>query len=197
MRHATIALALAPTVVLTLALSGCSGSADSGAPDPSPTPSSRTPAPTPPASPTPTAPVMPQAAKTHTKAGAQAFVEYFWQVVTYAQATGDTGAIRDLIVPESCDGCVRGATAIDKVYRAGGTVHGGTTTVSGFKTSVYRLEGVHQATVECDVTVAPIRFDYPGSTRDNQDPATEARDRLRLSARPSAEWRVVLLEQVQ
>jgi len=139
---------------------------------------------------------MPDAAKAHTKAGAKAFVEYFWEVVNYAQATGDTDAIRDLTVVESCSSCVRGARAIDKVYDKGGVVRGGTSHLSNFTTQVYSLPGGDQATVEYDIQVGATKFDYPGSAKDNEDPATSGRNRLRLAAPPSAAWRVVLMEPV-
>src|SRR5689334_8294933 len=94
-----------------LTLTACSGSAD---PSPPPTtrstPTSAAPSPTP----SPTVPVMPEAAKAHTTAGAKAFVRYFWQVVNYAQATGDTAAIAAMTDSKSCSQCNAGIKSIHK-----------------------------------------------------------------------------------
>src|SRR5689334_1786838 len=111
-----------PTRVLTglalltlTTLTACTG--NTGTADPPPATPTTTTTTTPTPTPTqPVAPVMPQAAKAHTKAGAKAFVRYFWQVVNYAQATGDTAAVADLADSKSCSQCNAGIKGIDDVY---------------------------------------------------------------------------------
>lgn len=119
--------------LLTLTLTACNGSADPPPPSPTPTATSTSATPTP-----PTPPAMPKAAKAHTKAGAKAFVEYFWDVVNYAQATGDTDAIARLVSDE-CKGCAAGIETIDKVYRTGGRIEGGEGTVESASAIKYAV----------------------------------------------------------
>ena len=79
---------------------------------------------------------MPEAAKAHTKAGAKAFVTYFWQVVNYAQATGDTDSIEELTDP-ACAGCGTGIKAIEDVYERGDRLVGGEATVGRTTAVIY------------------------------------------------------------
>lgn len=171
-----------------LTLSACSGSAD-----PSPPPSSPTLSSTPPTvTSSPTAPVMPDAAKAHTKAGAKAFVEYFWEVVNYAQATGDTDVVR-LITNSGCDGCAAGLSAIDKTYAQGGRVVGGTATVSDLRARLLTAGQVHLAQVAYSIRIADQRDDFPGSVKDVVEPGYRSRDRLEL-VEDETGWSAIKLE---
>lgn len=69
-------------------------------------------------------PVMPGAAKEASEDGARAFVGYYWELVNYAQATGDVRRLRRVSGPR-CDGCRSGIAGIDKLYRDGGRLEGG------------------------------------------------------------------------
>lgn len=71
----------------------------------------------------PVEPKLPPEAEESTKAGAEAFVEYWWEIVNYAQATGDTKTLKRTSV-ESCQTCHSGIDWIDQVYAAGGRVVG-------------------------------------------------------------------------
>ncbi|HEX2893408.1 MAG TPA: DUF6318 family protein [Marmoricola sp.] len=108
-------------VVLLVALAGCGGDPKSE-PPPSPSPS------TTPVSTTPSAPAMPDAAKENTKAGAIAFVRHYVELINYAQATGDTSALA-AVEDTGCASCARGRKYLDRVYRGGGHVAGGTWTI--------------------------------------------------------------------
>lgn len=115
---------LAAVVACGVLLAGCSDDGPDG--DPSPSPSVST---TAPASPTPTAapakePALPTAAKEPTEAGARAFIAYYWDLINYAQVTGDVKALERVSGP-SCDGCRGGIDAIDAVYQNGGHAEGG------------------------------------------------------------------------
>src|SRR5690242_9956998 len=92
-----------------LTLTGCTGPADPAAPTPPPTPPATTgtpsPTPTPTSGPaTPTPPVMPDAAKAHTKAGAKAFIDYLWTLADGLGKTPDPEPMRPLL-DEGCAGC--------------------------------------------------------------------------------------------
>ncbi|WP_377322216.1 DUF6318 family protein [Pimelobacter simplex] len=74
-------------------------------------------------------PVLPGAAKEASEDGARAFVGYYWELVNYAQATGDVRRLRRVSAPtcEVCSGFVRD---IRDHYRAGGRIVGGGNSVA-------------------------------------------------------------------
>lgn len=114
--------ALAVGLVL---LAGCSGDDD---PEPkiSPTDSSSV-ASTPTPSPTPSGPVeptMPAEAEGEDAAAAEAFVRFYWEMVGYAQATGDVAKLRSL-GSRYCAACSAGLESIVRTYEAGGSITGG------------------------------------------------------------------------
>lgn len=108
-------------LALLVALAGCQEeSADPPSPKPSPTVTeSPTESPSAPAEPD-----MPAAAKEPTQAGAEAFVRYYWDLVNYAQATGDTKRLRS-VSAATCVQCDGGIDAIDDVYGRDGRIVGG------------------------------------------------------------------------
>lgn len=124
------AWACAVVVLVAALLGGCDGS--SAAPEPTetftPSESTDTPTATESSDPGPVEPTLPQAAKQATREGAEAFVRYYWELVNYAQQTGDTSGLR-AIQGDGCDACTSGADWIDSVYKAGGQIHGGQHTV--------------------------------------------------------------------
>ena len=82
-------------------------------------------------SPSPTGPVEPElpgVAKTADKRGAIAFLKYYWAMVDYAQASGDTSGLRQLSMP-SCQSCTRANAYLEKVYRTGGVIRSESRTV--------------------------------------------------------------------
>ena len=103
-------------VVLLLALAGCGGDPKA---EPSPTKSVTTPVST-----TPAPPVMPEAAKADTKAGAIAFVKHYIDLINYAQATGDLDVLAG-VEDRDCESCANGRDALAKIYDAGGVIKGG------------------------------------------------------------------------
>ena len=107
-------------------LSGCGG--DSPEPKPLPKDSKSSAS----ASPSATPPVMPAAAKKKTKAGAEAFVEHYIEVVNYAGESGSTRELQTLSL-NTCVKCKALADGIAKVYSDGGRIVGGGWKVDGFK----------------------------------------------------------------
>jgi len=75
----------------------------------------------------PTKPALPDAATKPTQAGAEAFIEYYWDVVNYAQATGRAADLRK-IESAGCDTCAQFAKDLRKLYRSGGRLEGGANT---------------------------------------------------------------------
>jgi hypothetical protein len=157
-RRSTLRSAL-PALVLAsaLALSACSGGADAESPV-SPTGSasaSATATPTPTADPRPTPasstgparnlpkPELPAAAKENTKAGFEAFTQYWFDTVTYALETGDTGPLKAISKPDCkiCNGYIARA---DKVAGGNGWNIGPRWTVKGFSTTL-KLDPLGQA----------------------------------------------------
>jgi hypothetical protein len=183
MRHTTTAL-----IALTIALSACSNTDDT-APPPTPTPS---PAATTTAT-APTPPVMPRAARAHTEAGAKAFVEYFWDVVNYAQATGDTNQLADLSA-DGCTGCDAGIASIKHVYADGGQIIGGRSELSNFSIAIMRKGGTDFASSSYTNTIDAQTSDYPGTRRDTHSSGRTFRDRLALIAPGQTSWRVAAFE---
>lgn len=72
----------------------------------------------------PVEPTLPPAAEAQTKAGAEAFVLHWWDLVNFSGATGDTTAFRR-ITAESCETCNSSMAFIEKVYSRGGELVGG------------------------------------------------------------------------
>ncbi|WP_157514856.1 DUF6318 family protein [Nocardioides sp. J54] len=120
--------ALAATAVALALLAGCSDD------DPAPTKPSSTPTEShsPTASPTPKTPeepTLPDAATRATEAGARAFITYYWDLINYAQVTGDVKALKRVSGP-GCNGCDIGISAVSDHYARGGHIEGGDYAVS-------------------------------------------------------------------
>lgn len=115
--------AAALLLAATVALSACSDD-DPDSPEPSPTPSSTSASPTATPSAKPTEPVLPEAAKKATEAGARAFITYYWDLINYAQVTGDVKALKKAS-GSNCNGCRAGIRAVQSHYESGGHIEGG------------------------------------------------------------------------
>ena len=153
LRSALLVLAF----VSALALSGCSGGADAesqGPPTASPSASATaTPTPTVDSRPTPASstgparnlpkPEMPAAAKENTKAGFEAFTQYWFDTVTYALETGDTAPLKAVSKPDCkiCNGFAEEAQAAKKDGKWSMATKW---TVKGF-TSTLKLDPLGQA----------------------------------------------------
>ena len=120
-------VAAATALLVPLALAGCAED------DPQPKlPSASATSPTTTASATPDAPVeptLPPEAQGKDEAAAEAFVRYFYDLINYAQVTGDVRAIKRVSFP-SCDACANGAKFVHDIYAEGGFIDGASYTVS-------------------------------------------------------------------
>lgn len=95
-------------------------------------------------SPTSSEPVLPEAAKQHTREGADAFARHFMAVLNYAVATGDVRQLKALSGP-TCKSCANFVKTIDGVYPEGKLVGGQATIIEPTKTPPL-MEGVIPAT---------------------------------------------------
>lgn len=112
--------ALAASLVALALLAGCSDDDPSpGDPSATSTPTGTPETPTTSATAKPTEPALPDAATKATEAGARAFITYYWDLVNYAQATGDVKALKRVSGP-NCRRCMAGIEGIDDLYGEGG-----------------------------------------------------------------------------
>lgn len=125
MRHAC-AVSL---MTATLLLSGCSDDRDPPDARSTSTPSGTIATPSTSAEATPTEPPLPDAATKATEAGARAFITYYWDLINYAQVTGDVKALKRSS-SDSCEGCNQGVRAIRDLYEADGYIVGGAYTIT-------------------------------------------------------------------
>lgn len=178
---------LISAVVAGVLLSGCSDNGEASTPTPSPSPSVSSASPT--TSPSPTPPVMPEAAKEHTEAGAIAFVEYFWEVVDYASVNLDPAAVRELIA-DSCGTCQGGIRGIEKAKRSGGMYSGGGTTVRDAAASRLMAGDLRYTKVTFVADNERQVLDYPGTANDQVYEPASVRMTMFLTEKPDAGWEV-------
>lgn len=124
-------------------------------------------------------PTLPAAAARPDAAGATAFAEFYWEMATYAQASGDADALRELGAA-TCEACAAGADAVADIYSSGGTIIGGAYTPT--VRAVAKL-GANVVTyrVRVDLVVAPQVIDYPAPKKDASDPGGVNRARMFLN----------------
>lgn len=115
MNRSRLAIALA---VSALVLGGCSGD-----PEPrfAPSESSSPAVGTSPSGDPDASPSLPRAAQENSRAGAEAFVRFWFETFSQAMTSGDTQGVDDLSGPR-CASCSALSTTIDDLYRKGGHV---------------------------------------------------------------------------
>ncbi len=130
--------ALAASLAALALLAGCSDDDPSpGDPGSTSTPTGNPETPTSSATAKPTEPALPDAATKATEAGARAFITYYWDLINYAQVTGDVKALKRVSGP-NCDRCQAGIRGINAVYSAGGHL-----TNADYRATVLSLKEVH------------------------------------------------------
>ncbi|MFC7502117.1 DUF6318 family protein, partial [Nocardioides sp. GCM10030258] len=72
----------------------------------------------------PVEPVLPAAATKATEAGARAFITYYFDVINYAQATGEVSTLNALSA-STCGACEDLAERLRNQYEDGGRIDGG------------------------------------------------------------------------
>lgn len=76
------------------------------------------------AAPDPVEPELPGAATEASEAGARAFIAYYWELINYAQVTGDVKALK-AVSASTCEGCNKGIAIVEDLYESGGHAEGG------------------------------------------------------------------------
>jgi hypothetical protein len=72
----------------------------------------------------PVEPELPEVAREASEEGARAFIAYYWELINYAQATGDVKALK-AVSGTTCTGCAKGIAAVSELYEPGGHAEGG------------------------------------------------------------------------
>lgn len=117
--------ALAASLAALALLTGCTDDDPSpGDPTSTWTPTGEPETPTSSATAKPTEPPLPDAATKATEEGARAFITYYWDLINYAQVTGDVEALKR-VSGSTCRGCSRVINGISDLYTDGGHAIGG------------------------------------------------------------------------
>lgn len=159
--------AFALGVVATLLVAGGCSADD---PQPKVAPSEPASASTSPSPTGPVEPTMPAAAKKHTAAGAEAFVEFYWEMVNYAQLTGDLSGLVRLSDP-NCGACAGGLDFLRRIFNGGGEVRGGEVSVQTHDSIKVHAGRDVSFRVLADVTNTRQVVDMPGTRKDETYPA--------------------------
>lgn len=170
--------AVIAAVALLLGLSACSGE------DPEPKvapPSPTSPSTTGTSAETP--PEMPDAAKGTDAAAAEAFVEFYWEMVGYAQSTGNVEGLRRLAT-SGCEACRGGVAYLEDVFSSGGTIAGGRGTVRNASASSVQDDGATKVFVRYELFNTKQVVDLPGTSKDRTIPAGTLRMLSTLEATP-------------
>lgn len=154
----TRAVLTAAVLLSALALGGCSDDE----PEPKFAPPSKAPtSPSTTAASGPIEPTLPEAAKGDDRAAAGVFVRHYWEMVRYAEESGDLDGLRRLSSPQ-CQPCVQGIEYLEDVHAANGRISGGERTVTELDPKGFiRHNGIYSdAIVDFTVTTTPQVVDY-------------------------------------
>lgn len=182
----------AAALVLGALLVGCSDDPRPDiAPAPSPTPTVVEQSPAPSAS-TPATPAPPAEMSGSGPRAAEAFVRHFWEVANYSQAALDPEPLARLSA-DGCQGCTGAIEFLRGVIRAGGTIKGGTASVTNLSTERLTSAGRTFFSVTFDVTNTRQVVEGADAEPDQVFPATTVTDRFVVD-RTTGTWQVGLWE---
>ncbi|MDQ3166144.1 MAG: DUF6318 family protein [Actinomycetota bacterium] len=131
----------------------------------------------------PIEPVLPAGAEADSRAGAEAFVRYYIELLNYAGATGDTSSF--LAAADACESCINLADNFQRTYARGGY----------YRTKGWRVQALFATaagrgyTAVAQVAEAPIRWREAADAPLKHLPAGKVSLRLRL-IRPHSAWLV-------
>ncbi|MDN5896726.1 MAG: DUF6318 family protein [Nocardioides sp.] len=140
----------------------------------------------------PTEPDVPDAMANEDKAGAKAFVTYYWAMVDYAQVTGEARKLRRLAYP-TCAACTGGIDGLVKEFPRIQTVSGGGTAVQNAEVTPLRAE--EQRLFQVDFTIKNARqvITFKNGKREIHG-AGSNRYQFVVSLDDQGEWRVGMWE---
>lgn len=188
-----------------LLLTGCSTGGDPGAGATSSSPSA---APTPGPSATPTAtatpayvpasasgraqnvpvPVLPEVAKTETKAGAIAFARYWFQVLSYSYESGELSLLEGM-APPTCGACQKSAEGIRAWHSEGRWLVGGQISTPAIDTTFSKDEtGKYKVSVQ--VHQVPLSYVRADGSIARTDPPAADQGNLLIISYSSDSWRL-------
>lgn len=122
---------------------------------------------------------MPDAAKAHTEAGAEAFAQHTVDALNYAFASLDTGPLERLAT-DYCTGCRGGTEGIKKIASHGGVITGGRWTLVRADVTRLTVPGGKTLAVTISIAMEPETVTYPSAKPESFSGGT-ARDRLILA----------------
>jgi len=163
----TRAVIAALSVIPVLLVAGCSDDEPKPKFDPTPSVSPTSPSTSPAGG--SARPSLPADAQGTDTAAAEAFVEFYWQTVNYAQATGDVDALRRL-GDDSCKACQGGVEYLEEVFAADGQISGGDGVVKIRESTLLPDGDVSEAVVKFTLTSTPQHVEYPGTEKDKDFP---------------------------
>ncbi|MFK0006514.1 DUF6318 family protein [Paenarthrobacter sp. NPDC090520] len=115
-------------------------------------------------------PVMPALAKENTKEGLEAFIRYWFQLLSYSYETGDTARVA-AVTSEGCTLCAYLASSIQTNYEGGRWVSGGSLQTPVVEASWSLSSSSQQGKVQLIQTEIHY-FDAQGSEHRDPTPAT-------------------------
>lgn len=153
-------------LLLCCSLAGCGDDEPKPRFEPRTETTSSTPPPTTQTSePGPVEPEMPALAKKHTTAGAEAFVEFYWEVAEFAQLTGRTAGLK-VLADSRCDTCSETAAIAERLHADNSKVTGGLLQARPASSSEVTVDGEPAAKVVMTLVNTRQRVDHPGDKQD-------------------------------
>ena len=144
-----------------------------------------------------TEPTPPREMAGKDEAAAEAFVEHYFELVNYAQATGQLEPVRRVAAPvcAACDGM---SGAVEQVYRKGGTVRGGALTLEDLAVTHRGVmaRGIHLYDATATVKIDEQLISGSGNPDlDGHTNATTVPYEIQVSHNPGKGW--LMLEWTQ
>lgn len=191
----TLRVAAAFALSCAVVLAGCAGRDEARAPEPRstwrPTSMPESPSTTSPAT-EPKEPLLPDQARAATDAGARAFIDYYWEVVDYATATGDVRTLRQLAGP-ACDSCSSGAAFLSNIYRKQGHIKAAPYEVRRIRLRPLHLQMQTPAFAATVTTRSSAQvIEIPRESAQRLDPVTEVYELTLIHLK--GRWRVDVLQ---
>ncbi|WP_459970947.1 DUF6318 family protein, partial [Nocardioides pyridinolyticus] len=122
-------------------------------------------------------------------AAAEAFVKFYWELVDYAQQSGNVASLRSL--GQNCVTCEAGIKSITEIYSAGGEIRGGEGAISDLQAR-FLADSSQRVLVIFTLTNSSQVVDYPGESRDIHYEAGDLAYQTILK-HTSSGWRVLLV----